>query len=540
MNLYIMPMGIDGGSPRLGSIDFMAASELPTQVSLDNSQAEVIKTGAASSAVAKAVVPDLDLCVMNPPFVRSVGGNLLFGSLPDDRGLLQKELKQLVKSAARRGYPASITAGLGSVFVALADMRLKQGGRLAFVLPAALASGEAWAETRKLISARYHLELVVASHDAERHNFSENTDLSELLFVARKLADRDPPGRTTYINLWRNPRSIHEALDLADRVRQTRPAEIERAGFASISGDAAKLGEVVSMPAPSGAGNWRGALFAQTELLRSYCALEESELRIPGSASTRLALCPLSDVGSLGYDRRDIHDAFTVSADDWSPYPAFWDHIAEKTVSIRQAPNRRLIARSEAAKGRKLKDAAQVWSGAGRILLVERLWPITHRVLGLRFDEEVLGNTWWALKTGLSAEQEKALLLWLNSSLALLLVFGRRVATRSAWMQMKKPAWESMPVLDVRNLIQSQTRRLSAIFDSVASQELRALAKLDADPIRQQIDDALSVTLDLPDLSAIRALLAREPGLAAVAMANRVTQDELFEDDEQSEQTSLI
>ena len=118
---------------------------------------------------------------MNPPFVRSVGGNLLFGSLPDERGSLQTELKTRVKEIC-----ANVTAGLGSVFVALADRRLEKDGRLAFVLPAAVVSGESWAPTRKLIADRFHLEIVIASHDAERPNFSENTDLSEVLFIARK------------------------------------------------------------------------------------------------------------------------------------------------------------------------------------------------------------------------------------------------------------------------------------------------------------------------------------------------------------------
>jgi hypothetical protein len=170
-------------------------------MALDYSHAETIQTGVTASYSAKAKVPKLNLCVMNPPFVRSVGGNLLFGSLPDERGALQKELKSRVKEIG-----ASATAGLGSVFVALADRRLEENGRLAFVLPAALASGEAWAATRGLLAARYHLETVVASHDAERQNFSENTDLSELLFIARKLKGKEKPGSTTYINLWRNPR----------------------------------------------------------------------------------------------------------------------------------------------------------------------------------------------------------------------------------------------------------------------------------------------------------------------------------------------
>ena len=52
---------------------------------------------------------------MNPPFVRSVNNNLLFGSLPDERGVLQNELRKRVKPLS-----ASITAGLGAVFVARA------------------------------------------------------------------------------------------------------------------------------------------------------------------------------------------------------------------------------------------------------------------------------------------------------------------------------------------------------------------------------------------------------------------------------------
>lgn len=104
---------------------------------------------------------------MNPPFVRSVGGNLLFGSLEKvEREVLQKELKKRVKKVK-----ASITAGLGSVFVAIADKHLKENGRLAFVLPAALASGEAWGASRGLIADNYHLEVVVVSYEPQRPNF---------------------------------------------------------------------------------------------------------------------------------------------------------------------------------------------------------------------------------------------------------------------------------------------------------------------------------------------------------------------------------
>lgn len=529
MNLFVMPMGLDHGIPRLGSLDFLDGPEVKTQFSLDDTQLDTVRTGAAKSSYTNAKVPPLHLCVMNPPFVRSVGGNLLFGSLPDERGRLQAELKSRVKKIG-----ANATAGLGSVFVALADRRLEKGGRLAFVLPAALVSGEAWAPTRKIIADGYHLEMVIASHDAERSNFSENTDLSEILFIARK-REKEKAGSTIYVNLWRNPRSIHEALDLATRITdQIVPVDIAGTGFTSIPSPNGKLGEIFTAPAPKGEDNWSGALFAQTELFRAYWSLQSNTLRIPGQKKGHATpLCPLKSLGDLGYDRRDIHDAFEISYEDWSPHPAFWGHEAQKVQTIAQQPSAHLITRTTPAKGRKLKDAAAVWSKSGRILLVERLWPITHHVLAVGFDKEVLGNTWWAFKGDhLSAQQEKVLLLWLNSSLSLLLYFGRRVTTRSAWMQMKKPAWLTMPVLDVRKLTTAQVSKLAKVYDKISDKPLAPLAQLDGDDVRISIDSCLCEVLGLPDLAPIRELLCREPGLNAIEINPRKESSITPEDDD--------
>ncbi len=529
MSLYVMPFGIDHGIAKLGSLDFLTNSEIFTQMTLDSTHSESIRTGAASSYVAKAVVPKLDLCVMNPPFVRSVGGNLLFGSLPDERDKLQTELKRRVKQIG-----ASATAGLGSVFVALADRCLKTGGRLAFVLPAALVSGEAWGDTRKLIAERYHLETVISSHDAERPNFSENTDLSEILFIARKLDEGELPGRTAYVSLWRNPRSIHEALDLANRIVQLdQPVTIEGAGITTVRGLSGKLGEVVSLPPAKEKQNWTGALFAQSELLRICWKLEQGKLHVPGSKKNlSMPLCRLDTLGSLGYDRRDIHDAFEVSTDDWSPYPAFWGHESGKVQTLAQKPNATLLARTRAAKGRHIKSAADVWAKAGRVLLVERLRSNTHRVLAVGFEKDVLGNTWWALKPKkLTHKQEKALLLWLNSSVSLLMFFGHRVITQGAWMQMKKPAWESMPVLDVRALSAKQITALATAYDALAEKKLAPLAQLKSDPVRCKIDQAICKCLQIPDVSFIRELLDREPGLNAIDISPRAKQPDLDSDE---------
>ncbi len=398
MALYVMPLGMDHGIAKLGSLDFLSGDKVQTQMALNYSHTEAIRTGAGFSYVVSADLPPLDLCVMNPPFVRSVGGNLLFGSLPDERGMLQTELKRRVKQIG-----ASATAGLGSVFVALADRRLKADGRLAFVLPAALASGEAWAETRELIAARYHLETVVSSHDAERFNFSENTALSEILFIARKRGEKEPLGRTTYINLWRNPRSIHEALDLANRITSITdaPVTIEGAGVTTVRGPNGKLGEIVTLPPAQATENWSGALFAQTELLRACWALERGALRMPGSKDTiRLPVCRLDALGALGPDRKRISEGFKVTGDDWTPYPAFWGHDSAAVRTISQRPNNRLAIWLASPRGPDY--GPHLWKRAGNILLVERLRSNTHRVLAVGFDQEVLGKYMVGVEAGRS------------------------------------------------------------------------------------------------------------------------------------------
>lgn len=516
MNLFVMPLGMDQSQPRLGSLDFLQGSRFETQMALDYTQLETMRTGAAKAGVVTAEVPKFDLCVMNPPFVRNVYGNLLFGSLPDERSDLQKELSRRAKEVG-----ANVTAGLGSVFLALAHRQTKENGRLAQVLPITLATGEAWSVTRKMIADAYHLEIVITSHDAERPNFSENTDLSELLFIARRLSSKEKPGNTIYINLWRNPRSIHEALDLATRIERTIERLAWQAGQTEMIGSRAGiLGEAACLPAPVGYSNWTGAIFAQSKLMQIHWALDaRAELRLPAELKSHpVPLCRLDSLGVLGYDARDIFDAFGVdrSGTEWSPHAGFWNHDATKVVMIAQKPNASLLARKTALPGRPLKDASAVWQKSGRILLVSRLRTNTHRVIAIGLPKKTLGNTWWGFDdSGLTDEQRKTLLLWLNGTLSILSYFGRRAITEGAWMQMKKPAWASMPVLNVTSLVPSQLQTLAAAYDRLSVQELMPIAQLDLDPVRRQIDAAIGEALGIPDLSAIRELLAREPGLSA-------------------------
>ena len=80
-----MPMGIDHKLRYLGSLEFIRGDATETQIALDYSQVSPVQTSASEAKIVNAKVPKANLIVMNPPFARSVGDNLLFGSLPDER-----------------------------------------------------------------------------------------------------------------------------------------------------------------------------------------------------------------------------------------------------------------------------------------------------------------------------------------------------------------------------------------------------------------------------------------------------------------------
>ena len=278
MDLNVMPLGAEGSVVSLGSLDFLGADTIPVQFALsmehvgvgtqDPRRVSASGTVGAAEGVT-ATLPSLDLAIMNPPFTRSVGGNLLFGNLPtEERRRLQKELALRLKTTR-----ASATAGLGAPFVAAVAPRLRPGeGRLALVLPATVCTGPSWEPTRALIAEDFALDMVIASHDPMRWYFSDSSDMSEALLIAT----RRPKGsvgdarRTTFVNLWRNPATVLEAHRVAQAVTSTTPANLEESGTALLTVDGQHVGDVISIPESRIRGRqWIGAQFARADVTRS-------------------------------------------------------------------------------------------------------------------------------------------------------------------------------------------------------------------------------------------------------------------------------
>ena len=523
MNLSVMSLGAEGSEISLGSLDFLESDSVAVQFALSPAgmgiatmdRARISGGGPRGAAQRESVtLPDLDLAIMNPPFTRSVGGNLLFGSLPTrERRRLQNELSRRLKSRQ-----ASATAGLGAAFVAAASPKLRPGeGRLALVLPATICTGPSWQQTRDLIQRDFALDMVITSHDPRRWNFSDSTDLSEALLIATRRSESDQPAehRTTFVNLWRNPNGVLPAHRIAGAIAATAPARLEDTGTALLEVDGQHVGEVVSLPESKLVRRqWSGIQFARADLLRSALRLlEDGTVWVPGELNAaQIPLCRLDEIGQVGPDRRDVWDGFEVT-EATTAYPIVMNHDTEQRRGLVAPPDKYLAPLVNPRPGRRLRPLDQLWSRSGRLLIAERLWLQTTRIAAMRSEVNVLSNVWWPVRME-DESTEKALAIWLNSSLGLLTALAQRTSTRGGWVALKKADLQKLPVLHAARLSPAHRRNLSRLFDQLADADFQRLPAMHHCPTRRALDESIAQILNLPNLTTLRHLLATEPTIS--------------------------
>ena len=207
---WVMPFGVHdfGAGPQtcLGSLDLLFSGQRRALFG-DGSTAVEAKDTAAPS---EAKVPDgqFDVVIMNPPFTRPtnhenkqrgaeegvVVPNPAFAGLDNDEDA-QELMSQALDEAYRAGgiKPADRAghgnAGLPTNFVDLAHRKLRAGGVLAVIVPAAAVTGKSWEKTRQLLAIHYEDIVVVTMASAESSTaraFSNDTNMAEAVIVATR------------------------------------------------------------------------------------------------------------------------------------------------------------------------------------------------------------------------------------------------------------------------------------------------------------------------------------------------------------------
>lgn len=448
--------------------------------------------GAGYSEEAPELQGLCDLVIMNPPFTRN---DIRNRSLPQaDRKRVQQHEIHVAQNALDKAHRDAINQStIFSFFAPIADRLLNESGAIAIVQPFTACTGAGAKGHRNILSDpdRFHLELVVTSHDNRRIFFSENTDIHESLVVARRPTPETCGKPTAFVSLAENPASPSEAHFLAEAIRQARNGE---------EGPLSQYGTIAwRSPEQLRGRPWNAACFYEQSLADAYDIL----LDCP-------TLKPLGELASVEPEGRRIRDAFQKAEQRQSPdMRALWFNKTARQTAMRTAPDVFLSAK------RNMRAYAEhLWRKRSNLLLANRMRLNLTQTPAVFSDEPVLGSAFVPAspRTGNAREFCKAWCVWFNSTFGVIAFLN----TRQKNLTYPNFSLEGLRSLPAPCPDHCDTAALAAVFDDRADDHLQPLPRIHLDPVRDALDNAvLAAVPGLPtgDLPRWRQSIALEPSI---------------------------
>ena len=479
-------------------------------------------------------VPELDLCVMNPPFVRGTIGHEAFSFLPPkERIAVHNRIRHLGKL-----HQFVSDKGQGAAFVALAcqqkrqEFRIKEGGCVAIILPStfAVGMGKAWSGARAKIEKHFDLEILIVSRQNGRPNFSENTKLQECIIIARKRKNGDKPKKKAlFVVLSSNPQTVDESHATVRAIKQAKISGGD-IGDLRIDGESNALpgitngviGQYAFLPW-HGRNAWRGVSFANL-----YLSLAAENFAVAGNLNPfvkkgKVPLKLLKELAGFGSHRLNLYLNARIVKDRRcriSPtptaYPGYYPGHYRATTGIWQKDLCQISEKPQCyilPLPQHEQWAENFYTKAGRIVLCDSFGFNTMRRLATLISEPVQASHYWPIKLHHETEQRlKAMTLWLNSTPSLLLIANFAQSTYGAKVCFCQAAAKDLPVFDLNTLTKQQLKKLASLFDKIAKGDgFLPIPHMVHDETRKQIDSAFAEICGLGDLSPLREALAVEP-----------------------------
>ena len=478
MNLYNMRHGENAnGDVYAGSLDILVNNA----VYLSAFAPDASQRRAAASGY-KDEVPDLDglcdLVIMNPPFTRNDLRNLHLA--PEIRKKIQKHEIHLAKMTPELAHRKAIDqTAIRTFFTPIADILLRKQGALAIVIPFTACTGASGKDERNLLTDpdRFHLELVVTSHDNRRISFSENTDIHESLIVARRPSSETQGKPTAFVSLAENPASASEAHFLAKAIRQ------------ALDGDNSLLADYGTIA-------WRSLEQLRGRPWNAACFYDQSLAEVYDDLLDNSALAAIGDLASIEPGGQRIRDAFRKAEKRQNPdMRALWAHKSRRQTAMRTGPDEFLVAK----KG--MQDYARhLWQKRSSLLLVNRMRLNLTQTPAVYSDEPILGSAFVPVSPAVDNRTQlcKAWCCWLNSTFGIIAFLN----TRQKNLTYPNFSLDGLRSLPVPHPNKCDIMKLATIYDECANDVLRPLPEIHSDPVRHTLDGAV--------LSAVPGLTGSE------------------------------
>lgn len=470
-----------------------------------------------------------DVVLMNPPFTRQE-------RIPNEyKRALFDRLKEYREYMDGR-------MGLHGYFVFLADRFLKEGGRMALILPASTLKVRSMKGVRRLLAEKYHVEYIIAPRG--RANLSEDTSVREILLVARK-REAEPGAVTAVIFLEELPRGVEEARRLAEAVRRLPGAGVDARvlGFEELRGSVESWYWVMA--------------FRDEGLARLLKEVSLSPLLTELSQLFEVRSLYLKDLMFHGFHGFIVSDERRAARgkDGWVAARVEGDHLTVRHVeyglevkvplsSLEKCmrkyhyarfldasvePDYLVLAPFEGLEkmvrltvGRSLQIGEEVFERwrrvvekrRGRVLVSSKVDISSPGLSLLAFysDEPMVGVHMWMLRGG-GVEAARVTALWLNSSFNLLQTLAERREVSGVWMKVDAYVLRESRVPNLSLLRPEDKLRLLEVFEKWRRVELPSIVKQleEGHPFRRETDEAFAAALGLRvDFDDLYARLLKE------------------------------
>ncbi len=525
---------------RVGSLELLVSDFTPTLFG-DGSRA-VSSTEEKGIRQAQVGMSSMDLIIMNPPYTRSVGQEAEKRGIPNpafagmgnderDQKDMSDVLKKFYKQFKKARVPSanSAHAGLGSNFFDLANLKLKPGGVLALILPATAVSGSAWKKFRECLHLLYSNIMVVslAGTKPRDQSFSDSTNMAEVMFVATKREEpvsADHEHEATFATLGSRPENSVEAIECV------RSLSRKTNGIIKV-GDQ-PVGWVSRAPFPiSGAGTPEG--IANTDVAYSAASLTNGQgLVLPQMKEWKIPLSRLSTQGTRGpYHMKidaDYQGCFTVErlpdrkrcrSVSW---PILWRHKKdfERAMIVDPCSEGKLLD------PKYRDDALDLWSGNNEVsgatfLHINRDFGVNAQSLGacMTSVKAIGGRAWPSFASFYGKKGEKAICLWLNTTLGLIGRWWISTRQQSGRAILSVTTIGNIPALDCGALSKKQFDQVKSLFLDFKDRPLLPANECYRDEARQDLDARfLCGILGMPEstlesLEILRLQWCREPSV---------------------------
>lgn len=500
------------------------------QKMIDRSQKSQRGALSLTQAVKEIALSPVDVVIMNPPFTSC-----------DNLPMVYKEhLKERFQKPAAYAKCLTGKLSLQAYFVLLADRFLKPRGHLACVIPLTTLVGKAFNNLTTFLVENYTIKYIIVG--LGRSAFSENTALSEILFIAEK---RHPPKGNKFVLIgvkesptkW-SPSDIDNIAKQAVEGRAGKPTDSNIATALTIeqvelSRGKKGLNELLmkfdteftdTLVTLHRVYQSRKKVIATGDLEKETgCEFFAYELRIRGGAHYGFSALSISDSIERMKKKSDV---LLFQSEDESSVTArnrFTNELVTMPKSCVCKQIRRLSSvgtmeitndkeflvskpflgldklllsvypegQSKVFESRiRMEWEEKVMHGVSNIVLARRIdlaAPGTRHLSLYSESPMFLSANSWGIRN-LKPDDAKILCLWFNSSFFLMEIFSKRTQTRGSWGQIDKNYIFAMASMNPMVLSDEERSLLLSTFKTLSSVEFPSLLEQYASNFKEKMD----------------------------------------------------